>query len=178
MSESGEIYTAGKNFTLPLAVTALTNSTFDQIQMRILSMSSFAAFTNKYLLLLLAYCPIWCRRSCIIFFRCFSIRYKLLVYIFFLGCVFILDTLSMILCFNPSLFIWAFCPPGSEKTPFVFLLIFSKLILPQDFPTTELLGHSFSGIPNWWQVPIAISTFQIIFLCPMTRTYLQLKEAI
>ena len=84
----------------------------------------------------------------------------------------------MILCFNPSLFIWAFCPPGSEKTPFVFLLIFSKLILPQDFPTTELLGHSFSGIPNWWQVPIAISTFQIIFLCPMTRTYLQLKEAI
>ena len=27
MSENGEIYTAGKNFTLPLAVTALTNST-------------------------------------------------------------------------------------------------------------------------------------------------------
>ena len=26
MSENGEIYTAGKNFTLPLAVTALTNS--------------------------------------------------------------------------------------------------------------------------------------------------------
>ena len=25
MSENGEIYTAGKNFTLPLAVTALTN---------------------------------------------------------------------------------------------------------------------------------------------------------
>ena len=141
-------------------------------------MSSFAAFSNKYLLLLLAYCPIWCRRSCIIFFRWFSIRYKFLVYIFFLGFVFILETISMILCFNPSLFIWAFCPPGSEKTPFVFLLIFSKLILPQDFPTTELLGHSFSGIPNWWQVPIAISTFQIIFLCPMTRTYLQLKEAI
>ena len=112
------------------------------------------------------------------FSRCFSIRYKLLVYIFFLGFVFIFKTISMILCFNPSLFIWAFCPPGSEKTPFVFLLIFSKLILAQDFPTTELLGHSFSGIPNWWQVPIAISTFQIIFLCPMTRTYLQLKEAI
>ena len=27
MSENGEIYTAGKNFTLPQAVTALTNST-------------------------------------------------------------------------------------------------------------------------------------------------------
>ena len=27
MSENGENYTAGKNFTLPLAVTALTNST-------------------------------------------------------------------------------------------------------------------------------------------------------
>ena len=27
MSENGEIYTAGKNFTLPLALTALTNST-------------------------------------------------------------------------------------------------------------------------------------------------------
>ena len=27
MSENGEIYTAGKNFTLPSAVTALTNST-------------------------------------------------------------------------------------------------------------------------------------------------------
>jgi len=26
MSENGEIYTAGKNFTLPLALTALTNS--------------------------------------------------------------------------------------------------------------------------------------------------------
>ena len=25
MSEKGEIYSAGKNFTLPLAVTALTN---------------------------------------------------------------------------------------------------------------------------------------------------------
>ena len=29
MSENGEIYTAGKNFTLPLAVTAVTNSTSD-----------------------------------------------------------------------------------------------------------------------------------------------------
>ena len=29
MSENGEIYTAGKNFTLPLAVTAWTNSTSD-----------------------------------------------------------------------------------------------------------------------------------------------------
>ena len=27
MSENGEIYTASKNFTLPLALTALTNST-------------------------------------------------------------------------------------------------------------------------------------------------------
>ena len=27
MSENGEIYTPGKNFTLPLALTALTNST-------------------------------------------------------------------------------------------------------------------------------------------------------
>ena len=27
MSENGEIYTAGKNFTLPLAVTGWTNST-------------------------------------------------------------------------------------------------------------------------------------------------------
>ena len=27
MSENGEIYTAGKNFTLPPALTALTNST-------------------------------------------------------------------------------------------------------------------------------------------------------
>ena len=29
MSENGEIYTAGKNFTLPPAVTAWTNSTSD-----------------------------------------------------------------------------------------------------------------------------------------------------
>ena len=29
MSENGEIYTAGKNFTLPLALTALTNSNSD-----------------------------------------------------------------------------------------------------------------------------------------------------
>ena len=29
MSENGEIYTAGKNFTLPPALTALTNSTSD-----------------------------------------------------------------------------------------------------------------------------------------------------
>ena len=28
MSENGEIYTAGKNFTLPPALTALTNSTY------------------------------------------------------------------------------------------------------------------------------------------------------
>ena len=28
MSENGEIYTADKNFTLPPAVTAVTNSTF------------------------------------------------------------------------------------------------------------------------------------------------------
>ena len=31
MSENGEIYTAGKNFTLPLAVTAWTNSTSGDI---------------------------------------------------------------------------------------------------------------------------------------------------
>ena len=30
MSENGEIYTAGKNFTLPPALTALTNSTSAQ----------------------------------------------------------------------------------------------------------------------------------------------------
>ena len=30
MSENGEIYTAGKNFTLPPAVTAVTNSTSGQ----------------------------------------------------------------------------------------------------------------------------------------------------
>ena len=30
MSENGEIYTAGKNFTLPPALTALTNSTSGQ----------------------------------------------------------------------------------------------------------------------------------------------------
>ena len=30
MSENGEIYTAGKNFTLPPALTALTNSTSEQ----------------------------------------------------------------------------------------------------------------------------------------------------
>ena len=29
MSENGEIYTTGKNFTLPPALTALTNSTSD-----------------------------------------------------------------------------------------------------------------------------------------------------
>ena len=29
MSENGEVYTAGKNFTLPPALTALTNSTSD-----------------------------------------------------------------------------------------------------------------------------------------------------
>ena len=32
MSEIGEIYTADKNFTLPPAVTAWTNSTSDQDQ--------------------------------------------------------------------------------------------------------------------------------------------------
>ena len=31
MSENGEIYTAGKNFTLPPALTALTNSTSAKI---------------------------------------------------------------------------------------------------------------------------------------------------
>ena len=31
MSENGEIYTAGKNFTLPPALTALTNSTSGSI---------------------------------------------------------------------------------------------------------------------------------------------------
>ena len=31
MSENGEIYTAGKNFTLPPALTALTNSNSAQI---------------------------------------------------------------------------------------------------------------------------------------------------
>ena len=31
MSENGEIYTAGKNFTLPLALTAWTNSTSDYL---------------------------------------------------------------------------------------------------------------------------------------------------
>ena len=31
MSENGEIYTAGKNFTLPPAVTAVTNPTSDRI---------------------------------------------------------------------------------------------------------------------------------------------------
>ena len=30
MSENGKIYTAGKNFTLPPAVTGVTNSTSDQ----------------------------------------------------------------------------------------------------------------------------------------------------
>ena len=30
MSENGEIYTAGKNFTLPPALTAWTNSTSEQ----------------------------------------------------------------------------------------------------------------------------------------------------
>ena len=30
MSENGEIYTAGKNFTLPLALTALTNSNSEE----------------------------------------------------------------------------------------------------------------------------------------------------
>ena len=33
MSENGEIYTADKNFTLPPAVTALTNSTSDQTKL-------------------------------------------------------------------------------------------------------------------------------------------------
>ena len=33
MSENGEIYTAGKNFTLPPAVTAWTNSTSDHGQL-------------------------------------------------------------------------------------------------------------------------------------------------
>ena len=32
MSENGEIYTAGKNFTLPPALTAWTNSTSDQLK--------------------------------------------------------------------------------------------------------------------------------------------------
>ena len=34
MSENGEIYTAGKNFTLPPALTALTNSTSGQASIR------------------------------------------------------------------------------------------------------------------------------------------------
>ena len=35
MSENGEIYTAGKNFTLPPAVTAWTDSTSDPFVLRI-----------------------------------------------------------------------------------------------------------------------------------------------
>ena len=38
MSENGEIYTAGKNFTLPPALTALTNSTSGQALAKILVM--------------------------------------------------------------------------------------------------------------------------------------------
>ena len=36
MSENGEIYTAGKNFTLPPALTAWTNSTSGWIPLRLL----------------------------------------------------------------------------------------------------------------------------------------------
>ena len=36
MSENGEIYTAGKNFTLPPALTGWTNSTSVQINLKIL----------------------------------------------------------------------------------------------------------------------------------------------
>ena len=32
MSENGEIYTAGKNFTLPRALTGWTNSTSDDLE--------------------------------------------------------------------------------------------------------------------------------------------------
>ena len=35
MSENGEIYTAGKNFTLPLALTGWTNSTSVEIAQNI-----------------------------------------------------------------------------------------------------------------------------------------------
>ena len=34
MSENGEIYTAGKNFTLPQALTAWTNSTSEEMIMK------------------------------------------------------------------------------------------------------------------------------------------------
>ena len=51
MSENGEIYTAGKNFTLPPAVTAWTNSTSDDMQSArfckiIASSVNFSIFTH------------------------------------------------------------------------------------------------------------------------------------
>ena len=44
MSENGEIYTAGKNFTLPPALTALTNST--SVQTRLHCRLEISVFAN------------------------------------------------------------------------------------------------------------------------------------
>ena len=51
MSENEEIYTAGKNFTLPPALTALTNSTSAHsiYICQILSISNFLAEDQYYL---------------------------------------------------------------------------------------------------------------------------------
>ena len=47
MSENGEIYTAGKNFTLPPALTALTNSTSEK-DLPLLETSISALFGSFY----------------------------------------------------------------------------------------------------------------------------------
>ena len=54
MSENGEIYTAGKNFTLPPAVTALTNSTSANMDTPYFQKGLYydynSSFTRKYVL--------------------------------------------------------------------------------------------------------------------------------
>ena len=47
MSENGEIYTAGKNFTLPPALTALTNFT-SALQLSILNLILYPKVSATY----------------------------------------------------------------------------------------------------------------------------------
>ena len=52
MSENGEIYTASKNFTLPQAVTSLTNLTSDQLVIVFVLMLAGADFPVFFCIIL------------------------------------------------------------------------------------------------------------------------------
>ena len=59
MSENGEIYTAGKNFTLPPALTAWTNSTSENTVLVYESSSQFLKRQKNWYLLNLKFYESW-----------------------------------------------------------------------------------------------------------------------